>query len=153
MDYPASIPLLSAGWSPEDSFHSMLKLFSRKFEGCKDFLSGPGIKTSPSNAGDSGSIPGWGTTIPHASLGKKKRQDRCNIVTNSIKSSKKIAHIKTKKWKEGREYSEKLNYIFNCRISEDFTISNVSYELLKGSDSQPCFTFIHAAPQRASLAG
>ena len=71
MDYPALIPLLSTGWSPEDSFHSMLKLFSRKFEGCKDFLGGPGIKTSPSNAGGSGSIPGWG----FPSQGKKTKHE------------------------------------------------------------------------------
>lgn len=77
------------------------------------------------------------------------------MVTNSIKSSKKIAHIQNKKMEKREEsiVKKKLNCIFNCRISEDFTISNVSYELLKGSDSQPCFTFIHAAPQRASLAG
>ena len=74
--------------------------------------------------------------------------------TNSIKASEKhSSHQNKKKGKREAEYSEKLNWIFNCRISEDFTISNVNYELLKGSDSQPCFTFIHATPQRASLAG
>ena len=71
MDYPALIPLLSTGWSPEDSFHSMLKLFSRKSEGCKDFLGGPGIKNSPSKAGGSGSIPGWG----FPSQGKKTKHE------------------------------------------------------------------------------
>ena len=30
-----------------------------------DFPGGPVIKSSPSNAGDAGSIPGWGTKIPH----------------------------------------------------------------------------------------
>lgn len=73
MDYPALIPLLSAGWSSEDSFHSMLKLFSRKFKGHKDFLGGPGIKTSPSNAGGLGSIPDWKTTTPHASQARKTK--------------------------------------------------------------------------------
>ena len=28
-----------------------------------DFPSGPVVKNSPCNAGDSGSIPGWGTKI------------------------------------------------------------------------------------------
>ena len=84
MDYPALIPLLSTGWSPEDSFHSMLKLFSRKFEGCKDFLGGPGIKTSPSNAGGSDSIPGWGTMIPRASQGKKKQNMRQKQYGNKL---------------------------------------------------------------------
>ena len=32
-----------------------------------DFPCGPVVKTSPSNAGNTGSIPGWGAKIPHAS--------------------------------------------------------------------------------------
>ena len=32
----------------------------------EDFPGGPVVKTSPSNAGDVGSIPGQGTKIPHA---------------------------------------------------------------------------------------
>ena len=31
-----------------------------------DFPDGPVVKNPPSNAGDSGSIPGWGTKSPHA---------------------------------------------------------------------------------------
>ena len=31
-----------------------------------DFPGGPVVKNSPSNAGDTGSIPGQGTKIPHA---------------------------------------------------------------------------------------
>ena len=31
-----------------------------------DFPGGPVVKNVPSNAGDVGSIPGWGTKIPHA---------------------------------------------------------------------------------------
>ena len=30
------------------------------------FPGGPVVKNSPCNAGDTGSIPGWGTEIPHA---------------------------------------------------------------------------------------
>ena len=30
------------------------------------FPGGPGVKNLPWNAGDLGSIPGWGTRIPHA---------------------------------------------------------------------------------------
>ena len=33
---------------------------------CWDFPGGPVVKNLPSNAGDAGSIPGWGTKIPHA---------------------------------------------------------------------------------------
>ena len=32
-----------------------------------DFPGGPVVKNPTSNAGDVGSIPGWGTKIPHAS--------------------------------------------------------------------------------------
>ena len=32
----------------------------------RDFPGSPVVKTSPSNAGDVGSIPGWGAKIPHA---------------------------------------------------------------------------------------
>ena len=32
----------------------------------RDFLCGPVIKNLPCNAGDMGSIPGWGTKILHA---------------------------------------------------------------------------------------
>ena len=31
-----------------------------------DFPGGPVVKKQPSNAGDVGLIPGWGTKIPHA---------------------------------------------------------------------------------------
>ena len=31
-----------------------------------DFPGDPVVKNPPSNAGDAGSIPGWGTKIPHA---------------------------------------------------------------------------------------
>ena len=32
-----------------------------------DFPGGPVVKTLPPNAGDTGSIPGWGAKSPHAS--------------------------------------------------------------------------------------
>ena len=32
----------------------------------RDFPGGPVVKNPPSNAGDVGSIPGWGTKVPHA---------------------------------------------------------------------------------------
>ena len=51
------------------------------------------VKTSPSNAGGEGSIPGCGAKIPHA-LGQKNQQNkqqkqyynRSNVVTDSIKT-------------------------------------------------------------------
>ena len=38
-----------------------------------DFPGGPVAKTSPSNAGGAGSIPGQGAKIPHASWPKKPK--------------------------------------------------------------------------------
>ena len=51
----------------------------------------PVVKTSPSNAGGAGLIPGRGAKIPHA-LGPKnqKHKNRNNIVTNSIKTLKNV---------------------------------------------------------------
>ena len=37
-----------------------------KIRAMRDFPGGPVVKNTPSNAGDVGSIPGWGTKIPHA---------------------------------------------------------------------------------------
>ena len=37
-----------------------------------DFPGGPVVKTSPSTAGGTGSIPGQGTKIPHVSQPKNK---------------------------------------------------------------------------------
>ena len=38
----------------------------------QDFPSGPVVKTSPSNAGGTGSIPGWEAKIPQASAPKNQ---------------------------------------------------------------------------------
>ena len=46
-------------WGLSDKFSSTLR-------NSWDFPGGPDIKNPPSNAGDIGSIPGWGTKIPHA---------------------------------------------------------------------------------------
>ena len=59
------------------------------------------LKLCASNAGGVGLIPGQGTKIPHASWQKKnknkKTQNRSNIVTHSIKTSKRSAS-KNKKY-------------------------------------------------------
>ena len=44
----------------------MSPLLERSELALEDFLGGPGVKNSPSNAGDIGSILGQGTKIPHA---------------------------------------------------------------------------------------
>ena len=48
---------------------------------CWDFLDGPVVKTSPSNVGGAGLIPGWGAKIAHASGPKNqniKQRRHCN---------------------------------------------------------------------------
>ena len=55
------------------------------------------VKTSSSNAGSAGLIPGWGPKIPHAPPPKSQNiNNRSNTVTHSIKALK-IAHVKKKK--------------------------------------------------------
>ena len=51
-----------------------------------DFPGGPVVKTSPSNAGGVGSIPGRGAKIPRASRPKNQNRKQNNIVANSIKT-------------------------------------------------------------------
>ena len=54
-----------------------------------DFPGGPVVKTSPSNAGGEGSIPGWGAKIPHASWPKIqniKQKQYCNIFNKDFKN-------------------------------------------------------------------
>ena len=49
--------------------------------GPRDFPGGPVVKTSLSNAGGAGSVPGGGTRVPHASWAKKrniKQKQYCN---------------------------------------------------------------------------
>ena len=57
----------------------------------------PVAKTSSSNAGNVGLIPGWGTKTPHGFQAKSQNiKNKANIVTNSIKTLKSFdeeAHI------------------------------------------------------------
>ena len=39
--------------------------YQTRKSGCRDFPGGPVVKNLPCNAGNVGSIPGWGTKIPH----------------------------------------------------------------------------------------
>ena len=59
------------------------------------------VKTSSSNAGDAGLIPGCGAKIPHALKQKQKPKawNRNNMVTNSIKTLKNDPHQKNLKRK------------------------------------------------------
>ena len=57
------------------------------------------VKTSPSNAGDGGSIPGWGSKIPHALWPKKKKKKTQNIKQKQYcnKFSKNFENVLYKK--------------------------------------------------------
>ena len=55
----------------------------------RDFPGSPVVKTSPSNAGSAGSIPGQGIKIPHASRPKHqniKQKQYCNKFNKDFKN-------------------------------------------------------------------
>ena len=55
------------------------------------FPGGPLVKTSLSNVGSEGSIPGSGAKIPYASWAKNQSiNNRNSVVTNSIKTLKMV---------------------------------------------------------------
>ena len=59
-------------------------------EFCRDFPSGPVVKTWPSSVGASGSIPGWGARILHVSWPKKtqnniKQKQYCKKFNKDLK--------------------------------------------------------------------
>ena len=79
------------------SFISLLK----KWENHQDFPGGPVVKTSPSNAGGVGSIPGRGAKFPHASQPKKriiKQKQYCNKFNKDFKNGPHQKEKKEKKW-------------------------------------------------------
>ena len=57
-------------------------LKKKKKNSYKDFPGSPVVKTSPSNTGSTGLIPGQGAKISHALWPKIKTENRSNIVTN-----------------------------------------------------------------------
>ena len=66
---------------------------------CRDFPGGPVVRTSPSNAGGAGSIPGQGAKVPHASQPKNqntKQKQYCNKFSKDFKN----VHIKKKNLKK-----------------------------------------------------
>ena len=54
---------------------------------CEDFPDGPVVKNPPSNAGDTGLVPGWGMKIPQATWYShnnniKRNEKKMNIFVN-----------------------------------------------------------------------
>ena len=78
----------------ESPTSSHTKTVTKKCE-FRDFPGGPVVKTSPSNAGGVGSIPGKGSRVrelgSHVPWGQnpKNIRNRSKIVTSSIKTKKK----------------------------------------------------------------
>ena len=70
LPYDPAIPLLHI--QPKELKTYPHKIFTWMFIAAlfiiasREFPGGPVVKTPPSNAGGLGSIPGWGTKIPHA---------------------------------------------------------------------------------------
>ena len=96
MDTPTlfgqSLEVNTAHWSPSTSV--TMKCAPPKKVCSRDFPNGPVVKTSPSNAGGAGSIPGWGAEIAHASWPKNqsiKQEQYCNKFN---KDFKKMVHVK-----------------------------------------------------------
>ena len=73
--------------------------------GIRDFPGGPVVKAPPSKAQGVGSIPGWGTKIPHASRVKNPKHKKTEVIllTNSIKTLKKTPKLVSES-KEGRNF-------------------------------------------------
>ena len=67
-----------------------------------DFPSGPVVKTSPSNAGCTGSVPSQGAKSPHALW--PKSQNKSSTVTGSIKTLKNYPHFFKKRKKNHLEF-------------------------------------------------
>ena len=69
--------------SMEKDRKEMLKMVT-----VRDFPGGPVVRTSPSNAGGAGSLPGRGAEIPHASGPKNqklKQKQYCNKFNKDLK--------------------------------------------------------------------
>ena len=74
----------------------------------RDFPSGPLLKAPPSTAGDTGSIPGQGGKILHASGPKNeqvKQKQYCNRFSKDLKRKPPCQHLSTLKKKESMRQS------------------------------------------------
>ena len=71
--------------------YTELLIEMREFSGC------PVVKTSPSNPGDVGSIPGQETKVPHASRPKKENIKHCNKYNEDLQKWSSSKYLKKKK--------------------------------------------------------
>ena len=71
-----------------------LPQWNKKINTMGDFLGGPVVEDPPSNEGDAGSIPGLGTSIPHA-VG----QLSCPLQLEASTPWRRACTAKIQKWK------------------------------------------------------
>ena len=81
----------------------------------KNFPGSPGVKTSPSNAGPSDSIPGQEAKIPHALRPEKQHRKQKQFCSKFNQDFKNGSQKERKKEKETRKHSEKLIKIATYR--------------------------------------
>ena len=73
----------------------------------------PVVKTLPSNAGDVGSVSGWGAKTPHAMWPQNqiiKQKQYCNKF-NKVKKKKKVIHIKKQILKRKEDFTVDSNRV------------------------------------------
>ena len=80
------------------------------------FPGGPVVKTLPSNAGGTGSIPLGGTKIPQSLEPKHKTEQYCNKF-KKFEGTLKMVHIQKKK----KNIKKKVNvcYVYSFRVPRD----------------------------------
>ena len=77
-------------WKRTESKPAVIKI-------SQDFLSSPVVKISPSNAGNTGSVRGWGVMIPHAFQPKHqdiKQKQSCNKFNKNFKNGMGDGEVK-----------------------------------------------------------
>ena len=67
-------------------------LSRQKLQRVRGFSGGPVVKTSPSNAGDTSSIPDQGMQIPHALQLKKKKKPKDKLEEGGLPGSSVVKH-------------------------------------------------------------
>ena len=73
--------------------------FTRQKREERDFPGGPVVKNLPSNAGDTGWIPGWGTKIPHA----RGQLSPCTATSGARELQRRPGEAKRKEKKRGED--------------------------------------------------
>ena len=125
----------------------------------RDVPGSPVVKTSPSNAGDVSSIPGWGAKIPHTSQPKNqniKQKQYCNKFNEDFKNGphqkKKILKKnknKSNKWNSAISHNASLSSIWciplSCFFSYKFLEINIPLSSISHSQTHFEFLYLNSA--------